>query len=109
MNTSVRTVCNITRMAGLVAVILLPGLSACSRTERPQAPSDEGLVLKLRWIKSYPDQSKAKVNTGLFWALSFLGAKLPADADIISWDGVSRQASIRVQASGHRGVGRGPR
>lgn len=87
MKTSVRTVCNITRGAGLLCVFLVAGLSACSRTEPPHVPSDEGLVLKLRWIKSYPDQSKPKVNTGLFWALSFLGAKLPAEADIISWDG----------------------
>ena len=76
-----------TWMAALLAVFLLFGFAGCSRTGQLPPPRDPGLVIKLRWIKSYPAQSRSKVNTGLFWALSFLGAKLPADAQIISWDG----------------------
>lgn len=74
-------------MAALLAVFLLSGFAGCSRTDQLPTPRDPGLVIKLRWIKSYPDQSKSKVNTGLFWALSFLGAKLPADTPTIAWDG----------------------
>jgi hypothetical protein len=75
------------RMAGALAVLLLLCTSGCNRTNQPLTPKDESLVIKLRWIKSYPRQSRSQVNTGLFWALSFLGAKLPADAAVISWDG----------------------
>jgi hypothetical protein len=74
-------------MAGLLAALFLSGPSGCSRTNQLPPPKDQELVIKLRWIKSYPGQSKSQVNTGLFWALSFLGAKLPADAAVISWDG----------------------
>jgi hypothetical protein len=75
------------RMAGVLAAVLLLAASGCNRQNQPLAPKDQSLVIKLRWIKSYPTQSRSQVNTGLFWALSFLGAKLPADAAIISWDG----------------------
>jgi hypothetical protein len=74
-------------MAALLAVFFLSGFAGCSRTDQLPPPTDPGLVIKLRWIKSYPGQSRSKVNTGLVWALSFLGAKLPADAAVISWDG----------------------
>jgi hypothetical protein len=70
-----------------LVVILLLGPLGCSWTDPVFAPRDQDLVIKLRWIQSYPGQSRAKVNTGLFWALSFLGAKLPAKAAVISWDG----------------------
>jgi hypothetical protein len=75
------------RTVGVLAVVLLFGASGCDRTDQPLTPRDQNLVIRLRWIKSYPSQSRSQVNTGLFWALSFLGAKLPADAAIISWDG----------------------
>jgi hypothetical protein len=78
---------SVTLMAGLFAVLFLFGSAGCSRTDQPPPPKDPSLVIKLRWIKSYPSQSQSQVNTGLFWALSFLGAKLPADAAVISWDG----------------------
>ena len=67
-------------------LLVIPG---CSRTEqdRPLSPRDPDLVIQLRWMKSYPSQSRSKADTGLFWALSFLGAKLPADAAVISWSG----------------------
>jgi hypothetical protein len=76
-----------TWMASLLAVSFLFGAAGCSRTDQLPPPKDPSLVIKLRWIKSYPGQSQSQVNTGLFWALSFLGAKLPADAAVISWDG----------------------
>lgn len=74
-------------MASLLAVFLVLVLSGCNRADPPLSPRDPDLAIKLRWIQSYPKQSKAKANTGLFWALSFLGAKLPADAAMISWNG----------------------
>lgn len=37
----------------------------------------EGLVINLRWVKSYPDETADDVITGLKWHLSFLGAMLP--------------------------------
>jgi len=45
------------------------------------------LVIDLRWVRNYPAERKSNVNTGLYWALSFLGAKLPASADILRWHG----------------------
>jgi hypothetical protein len=84
--------------AGLLAGFFLFGSAGCSRTNQMPPPKDPDLVIKLRWIKSYPGQSQSQVNTGLFWALSFLGAKLPADAAIISWDGT--MATVDVDAAG---------
>ncbi len=85
-------------MTGVLAVLFLFGPLGCSRTNQPFAPRDPRLVIKLRWIESYPGQSKSQVNTGLFWALSFLGAKLPADAAVISWDGT--MVSLDLDAAG---------
>src|SRR5580698_9964794 len=87
-----------TWMASLLAVSFLFGLAGCSRTDQPPPPRDPSLVIKLRWIKSYPNQSRSQVNTGLFWALSFLGAKLPADAAVISWDGT--MVTLDLDAAG---------
>jgi hypothetical protein len=86
------------RMAGVLAVILLLGASGCNRQNQPLTPKDQSLVIKLRWIKSYPSQARSQVDTGLFWALSFLGAKLPADAAIISWDGTA--VTLDLDAAG---------
>src|ERR1700722_9645743 len=86
---SLRARCKVIGMASLFAVFVLLVLPGCSRTDqgKPLSPRDPDLVIRLRWTQSYPSQSLAKTNTGLFWALSFLGAKLPADAAIISWSG----------------------
>ncbi|HEY2679211.1 MAG TPA: hypothetical protein VGI65_19755 [Steroidobacteraceae bacterium] len=67
-------------------VLLLFGSAGCSRTSQ-LPPKDPDLVIMLRWIQSYPGQSRANVDMGLYWALSFLGAKLPAEAAVLSWDG----------------------
>jgi hypothetical protein len=85
-------------IAGLLAMLLLTGLPGCSRTDRALAPRDPDLVIKLRWIKSYPNQSRAKADTGLLWALSFLGAKLPADAAIVSWN--DTRVTLDLDAAG---------
>jgi hypothetical protein len=76
-----------TWIAALLVVFFLFACAGCSRTNQLPPPKDPGLIIKLRWIKSYPGQSRSNVNTGLYWALSFLGAKLPADGVVLSWDG----------------------
>jgi hypothetical protein len=85
-------------MLGALAVLLLFGPSGCSRTNQPPPPADRDLVINLRWIKSYPSQSQARVNTGLFWALSFLGAKLPAGAPVLAWHGTV--VTVDLEAAG---------
>jgi hypothetical protein len=85
-------------MSGALAVLLLLGPLGCSRTGESPPPADQDLVINLRWIKSYPSQTQSKVNTGLFWALSFLGAKLPAGAAVLSWHGT--QVTLDLGAAG---------
>ena len=63
-----------------------PGLAALSGCS-PPPPEDPALVIDLRWVRNYPAERKSNVDTGLYWALSFLGAKLPATADILRWHG----------------------
>ncbi|MEA3176965.1 MAG: hypothetical protein QOI59_488 [Gammaproteobacteria bacterium] len=71
--------------------------SGCGRITPPPAPRDPDLVIQLRWIKSYSDESRSKANMGLLWALSFLGARLPADAAAVSWDG--RRVTLDLDAA----------
>jgi hypothetical protein len=92
-------------MTSVLAVLLLAALSGCSRTDSALALRDPDLAIKLRWIASYPGQSRAKATTGLFWALSFLGARLPADAAIISWDRTT--ATVDLDAAGVPQASRG--
>lgn len=42
-------------------------------------PRDEALTIELRWVESYPRERRSRVETGLLWTLSFLGASLPSD------------------------------
>jgi len=58
-------------------------LAACARDEGP--PSDPRDVVELRWLKAYPDESRADVETGLLWGLSLAGAHLPRGARVIRW------------------------
>src|ERR1700761_7451600 len=97
MNT-MPTLSKIIRTMAPLLVFLLLGPSGCGRTEPALVPRDPSLVIQLRWIKSYPSQSKSKVNTGLFWALSFLGARLPADAAVISWN--DTKVTLDLDAAG---------
>ncbi|HEY6456985.1 MAG TPA: hypothetical protein VIY90_17055 [Steroidobacteraceae bacterium] len=70
-------------MSAVLAVLGTAGLSGC----RPSPPKDPALVIDLRWVRNYPAERKSNVDTGLYWALSFLGAKLPASANILKWHG----------------------
>ena len=85
------------RTALLLAFVLI-ACADCSRTTQQPAPRDPDLVIKLRWIKSYPGQSRSNVDMGLNWALSFLGARLPADAAVLTWDGAL--VTLDVDAAG---------
>lgn len=85
--------------AGVLAACCVLGATGYGNgTNQPLVGKDADLVIKLRWIKSFPSQSRSDVDTGLYWALSFLGAKLPADAVVISWDGTS--AALDLDAAG---------
>jgi hypothetical protein len=70
-------------MSALLIVLGAAGLSGCSAPP----PEDPALVIDLRWVRNYPAEQKSNVDTGLYWALSFLGAKLPAAANILRWHG----------------------
>jgi len=73
-------------VATLIAAFLLYACASCSRSNQLPSPKDPDLVIKLRWIKSYSGESRISVDGGLYWALSLLGAKLPSDAAVLSWD-----------------------
>jgi hypothetical protein len=68
---------------GLILVLLL--VTGCHQTPHP--PADARLTIQLRWIKGYSRETKTKVDTGLSWALSFLGAVLPQNSEPFSWQG----------------------
>ena len=70
-------------LSALLVLLVLEALSSCSRP----VPQDPALAINLRWVQNYPGEKQSNVNTGLYWALSFLGAKLPASADILTWRG----------------------
>jgi hypothetical protein len=70
-------------MTAVLAVLAVVGLSSCSQPP----PQDPALAIDLRWVQNYPGEKQSNVNTGLYWALSFLGAKLPASASILRWRG----------------------
>jgi hypothetical protein len=71
-----------------VAVVVSIGLLAGACTPREPQHRDPDLSIDLRWIKGYPRERRAHVETGLLWTLSFLGAGLPADGpDVLRWEG----------------------
>lgn len=51
-------------------LILLFNFNSCKKDE------PLNLVIKLRWSKAYPNEHWSNVQTGLKWALSYLGAEL---------------------------------
>lgn len=48
---------------------------------------EQNLTIYLRWVKSYQHETKEKVEIGLKWILSYLGAMLPSDTmhEAIAW------------------------
>jgi hypothetical protein len=63
-------------------MLALAGLG-CGRTEPVRRSAD--LTIQLRWVKAYPAETRTKVETGMNWALSFLGASLPKAAPVYAW------------------------
>jgi len=56
---------------------------SCADPVPAVAPAD---LVQLRWTRAYDAESRADVNTGLLWGLSFLGAELAGDArDVLVW------------------------
>lgn len=85
-----------TRAATVVTLIVC---SLCAWSHGAPAYSDNpALTIDLRWVKAYPAESRAKVETGLLWGLSFLGAELPRDADVLSWNG--NIVTVRLDRAG---------
>jgi len=83
-----------------IIVLALLSAGSCSG---PPAPSNPDLSIELRWIKSYSGESRSDVETGLLWALSFLGATLPIDGrDPFSW-----HDNIVTLHLDHAGIGAG--
>jgi hypothetical protein len=70
-------------MSAALVALGLSSLPSCSQTP----PEDPALVIDLRWIQNYSGETRSNVDTGLYWALSFLGAKLPAPAKVLNWHG----------------------
>jgi hypothetical protein len=68
-------------VAALLAVAIVLDCAGCA----PAPPADPDLAINLRWVRNYPKEHRSNVNTGLYWALSFLGAKLPDSANILTW------------------------
>lgn len=60
---------------GLVTSLILVWIPIGCQPEHQTPEMD--LALNLRWSKNYPGESWAEVKTGLIWAFSYLGAKLP--------------------------------
>ena len=60
-------------------------LGGCAKNAGP--PSDARDVIELRWLQGYADESQSKVETGLLWGLSLLGAQLPDGEHVIRWHG----------------------
>jgi hypothetical protein len=70
----------------LSALLALAGLFAASGCA-PAPPRDPELAIDLRWVRNYPQERQSNVDTGLYWALSFLGAQLPQSANVLRWHG----------------------
>ncbi len=75
-------ICGVWLLA-LLTLSALFGVSGCAHAP----PKDPELTITLRWVRNYAKERRSNVDTGLYWALSFLGAKLPDSADILTWQG----------------------
>jgi hypothetical protein len=69
---------------------LIPALAlvciVCSKQEK-LLPVNSNTTITLRWVKAYDNETKNKVETGLKWALLFLGAGLPSGSyeQAVTW------------------------
>lgn len=73
----------------MILYILFTFLLSCenhSTSDLIDIPSVENPSLLLRWNKAYPDDSIDKSIIGLKWALSYIGAELPANEIGISYE-----------------------
>ena len=70
--------------AWLVVTLLGSVGSGCGHRE--SAPRHPELTIQLRWVKGYPGETQSNVETGMNWALSFLGLDLARGApEVYSW------------------------
>jgi hypothetical protein len=61
---------------------------ACGSACTHFAPTNHtNLTIDLRWVQGYSKESRASVETGLIWGLSFLGAQIPQGRPFFSWHG----------------------
>lgn len=60
---------------GISSILVLCWIPIGCQQKHQQPKMD--LELKLRWSKSLPNEDWSHVKTGLIWAFSYLGAKLP--------------------------------
>jgi len=70
--------------------LLISFLILCHcKTVQPVSIDHQDLTIKLRWVKSYNGESQEKVEIGLKWILSYLGAMLPLETmhEAIVWSG----------------------
>jgi hypothetical protein len=49
---------------------------SCTKKDNSTVVTDNASTITLRWVKSYDNETKDKVETGFKWALLFLGAQL---------------------------------
>jgi hypothetical protein len=77
------------RRGALTSAIFALAVALLSGSCGDRVPADDpALSIELRWSRSYARESRADVETGLLWTLSFLGAALPQrGGDPLSWRG----------------------
>jgi hypothetical protein len=74
---------NVRSMLALAMLALFGG--GCG--EHVIVNTDPSLTLHLRWVKGHPRETRADVESGLLWGLSYMGAKLPAGEHLVRWSG----------------------
>ena len=70
------------------AIVTIAVASFSGSCSDPLSPGDPDLSIEVRWSRSHEGESRTDVETGVLWALSFLGAALPAEGvHPVSWRG----------------------
>jgi hypothetical protein len=67
-----------------LGVLILMLIDACTKEEQENFSNNEQKIV-LRWSKAYADEDQKKIETGLMWGFSFLGATLPVREGAFSW------------------------